>query len=68
MSEQPSVEKDAPRWMRRPWRRCGSCGGVCHFEATHWVCDDCGDEWDADFDPKYAAPGDSGVTSPGVDQ
>ena len=46
--------------MRRPWRRCGACDGVCHFHLTHWVCEDpeCGSEWEAEHDPKYAAPGD----------
>lgn len=42
---------------RRPWRRCSSCGGVCHWHDTDWVCRDCGDEWSEDFAPKYAAPG-----------
>lgn len=46
---------------RRPWRRCGSCDGVCHWHEDHWVCDEedgCGAEWMEDHDPKYAAPGD----------
>ena len=29
--------------MRRPWRRCASCRGVCHWVEGWWVCDDCGD-------------------------
>ena len=45
---------------RRPWRRCSSCWGICHWHDEAWVCDECGDEWYPDHDPKrYGAPGDT---------
>lgn len=46
---------------RTSWRRCPSCSGVCHWRDTAWVCDECGDEWDADHDPTLAAPGDQPI-------
>lgn len=42
--------------IRRAWRRCSSCLGICHWHDTAWVCDDCGDEWDEDHNPKYGPP------------
>lgn len=43
---------------RRPWRRCPSCFGICHWHDEAWVCDSCGDEWFKDHDPKrFGAPG-----------
>ncbi len=45
-----------PRSLRRPWRRCSACGGVCHFHDTDWVCGDCGSEWGEDHAPRFAAP------------
>jgi hypothetical protein len=44
--------------MGAPRRKCPSCGGLCHFHDTAWVCDRCGDEWDADHGREFNAPGD----------
>ncbi len=33
---------------------CASCGGLCDWVDTFWVCRRCGDEWDADHGPEYA--------------
>lgn len=62
LMEQTGREPDVSDLMlpsppRRPWRSCSSCGGVCHFHDTDWVCETCGDEWNEEHDPKYASPG-----------
>lgn len=44
--------------MRRPWRRCSACRGVCHWHDEAWVCDGCGSEWYPEHGKRYAAPGD----------
>jgi hypothetical protein len=41
---------------RRPWRRCSSCFGICHWHDEAWVCRDCGDEWYPYHGARYAAP------------
>src|SRR4051794_35849472 len=42
--------------MRRPWRRCSACWGVCHWHDEAWVCDDCGSEWYPEHGQQFAAP------------
>lgn len=42
---------------KRPWRRCASCGGVCHWHDINWVCGRCGDEFDEDHCLSYLPPG-----------
>jgi hypothetical protein len=44
----------------RPWRKCSSCGGRCHWCEDAWVCDECGDEWYREHDRRYEAPGGRG--------
>lgn len=43
---------------RRPWRRCATCRGVCHWHDDAWVCDDCGDEYyEHDRASQWTSPG-----------
>lgn len=42
--------------LRRAWRRCSGCGGVCHWHDTDWVCGRCGDEWGPDHGQQYSPP------------
>lgn len=44
--------------IRRPWRRCSACRGVCHWHDEAWVCDGCGSEWYPEHGKRYAPPTD----------
>lgn len=41
---------------------CASCGGPCYWHDTEWVCERCGDEWNADHGPEYRHPEDKRTT------
>jgi hypothetical protein len=50
------TSKSLQELPRRPWRRCSSCRGVCHWHDEAWVCDTCGDEWYPEHDPRQYGP------------